>query len=158
MQNYFKKNHQPLELINGNSVSNFRTREVNRLIMPDGHFKEFVIVDTVSVPDGHGGYVDGKIHNTYINDAGHPMPADMHSRPISTTGQIIPSQEFEGFCTSSFHPKNMPRNVYIGYDGTTTNNGAICSICRRRRNFFRLMILLPIVGWAVGIVCFIIWS
>ena len=156
--NYFKNKSHPLEQNKAEDITNLRTREINRLIMPDGTFREFVANDNVSFPDGQGGYLDGTIRNIYINEAGHPLPDDLQGGVISTTGIIIPTPVHGAECTSSFHPRKRPRNIYIGVDGSNTETEAICNICRRRRTFFQIMLLFPVVGWIVGIMCYIIWS
>jgi len=151
--NYFKSKSQPLEQNKADDVTNLRTREINRLIMPDGTFREFVANDNVSFPDGQGGYLDGTIRNIYINEAGHPLPDDLQGGAISTSGIIIPTPEYEALCLSSFHPRKRPRNIYIGVDGSNTETGAICNICRRRRTILQILLLIPIFGLFIGMFC-----
>ena len=144
--NYFDKKGQHLEQIMGESLTNLRTREIIRINLPDGSFRDFIPEDNVSVPDGKGGYIDGKIRNIYINEAGDSLGDNLSNVCLSSTGDLMLTSEYTAKCLSAFHPLNKSRNFLIGINGSNTENEAICNICRRRKAIFRFLLLLPIFG------------
>ena len=150
IDNYFDKTGQPLEQKSGKDITNLRTRDITRVNLPDGSFKEFIPEDNFAVPDGIGGYIDGKIRNIYINETGDSLGEDLNNLCETITGNLVPSK-YVSKCSSSFHPSKRPRNLVIGIDGSSIENGAICYICRRRRAFFRFLLLLPFIGLILGV-------
>ena len=149
--NYFKKPDQPLEQTKSEKLTNYRKRTTNKIILPDGSNKELIIDDSATLPDGQNGYIDGSIHNFYINEAGDVIPENLQGMSFSHSGVIIPSPDLLATCASSFHPRKKTRNFHIGYDGSISEGEPICDVCNLRKKIFQLMLFIPAIGLLIGV-------
>ena len=149
-QNIFDSENQNATTINGENIVNLRKRKVVRLYMHDGTFHEVVSSDTLSMPDGKGGWIDQEISADYVDDLGNPLPKDMNGVAISCTGRLIPLGRLAA-CNSGFHPQNMTRNIYMDIDGSIIDSEPICTICQQRRRLFNAILIFVGIGFVIGI-------
>lgn len=137
---------------NGENIVNLRKRKVSRLYKPDGSFFEVIQSDTISMPDGKGGWIDTELLADYVDDIGNPLPKSMEGVAISCTGRLIPPGPGHlAVCSSAFHPQATSRNIYIDIDGSIVDGVPVCSLCQQRKQILNIFLILVGMGCVLGI-------
>ena len=135
---------------NDDSMVNLRRRKVARIYNHDGSYREFVLSDSISLPDGNGNWIDTDLTCNYFNDQGNPLPADLKGVSMSHTGRLIPPGSL-AVCSSALHQTGLTRNIYIDVDGSVTEHGAVCSVCRQRSMVINIAAIALGICLALGL-------
>lgn len=132
-------------------IVNMRKRKVTRIYSPDGSYREFVLSDSASVPDGKGNWIDADMTCNHLDDQGTPLPDDLKGVALSHTGRLVPPGSL-AICSSCLHPPGLSRNIYIGVDGDLTEDGPLCSICMRRRMILSITMIAFVGCLVIGLI------
>jgi hypothetical protein len=149
-QSIFESGSEGMNPENDDRMVNLRRRRVARIYNPDGSYREFVLFDSVSLPDGQGNWIDTDLTCNHFDDQGNPLPRDLKGVAMSHAGRLVPPDNLV-VCSSSLHPPGLTRNIYIDVDGSVTEHGAVCSTCIQRRMFINVAAIAVGICLAIGL-------
>jgi hypothetical protein len=129
---------------------NLRRRKLTRIYNSDGSYKEFVLFDTLSLPDEQGNWFDNDLTCNYFDDQGNPLPQDLKGVAMSHTKRLVPPGSL-AVCSSSLHPPDLTRNIYIDVDGSVIDGNAVCSVCIHRIFIYNIAMTLLLVTLIIGV-------
>ena len=146
----FKASDECVEPENGENIVNLRKRKLSRIYNSDGSYIEFVLGDTISLPDGQGNWIDTELTCNHFDDQGNPLPQDLKGVAMSHAGRLVPPGSL-AVCSSPLHPTGLTRNIYVDVDGSVTDGVAVCSICVQRKLVFNILMFLFGISAIIGL-------